>query len=312
MECLACKAEIPDTARFCSECGAPVAAVCTACGAANPPAARFCSECGSRLAGARTAPSAPAAPAASAERRYLSVMFCDLAGSTELSSRLDPEDFGALIRAYQDQVAELMARFGGFIARFLGDGVMAYFGWPKAGEADAEQAIRAALAAVEAISARPVHGEALSVRIGIATGLVVVGDRVDTGEAHEHTAIGETPNRAARLQGLAAPGGIVIDGATHRQTFIHVILPLSKAAIFTVIILNGVWMWNDFFIALVLTTNPNIATLPLGILNFFGVYSTEWGLIFASVVIAALPVVVLYLMMTKRFIAGLTAGSVKG
>jgi raffinose/stachyose/melibiose transport system permease protein len=104
----------------------------------------------------------------------------------------------------------------------------------------------------------------------------------------------------------------VIDGASHFKTFLYVILPLSKAAIFTVIILNGVWMWNDFFIALVLTTTPTVATLPLGILNFFGVYSTEWGLIFASVVIAALPVVLLYLMMTKRFIAGLTAGSVKG
>lgn len=104
----------------------------------------------------------------------------------------------------------------------------------------------------------------------------------------------------------------MIDGASHFRTFIHIVLPLSRAAIFTVIILNGVWMWNDFFIALVLTSNPSTATLPLGILNFFGVYSTEWGLIFASVVIAALPVVVLYLMMTKRFIAGLTAGSVKG
>ena len=104
----------------------------------------------------------------------------------------------------------------------------------------------------------------------------------------------------------------IIDGANQFRTFIHVILPLSKAAIFTVIILNGVWMWNDFFIALVLTTRSDLATLPLGILNFFGVYSTEWGLIFSSVVIAALPVVVLYLLMTKRFIAGLTAGSVKG
>jgi raffinose/stachyose/melibiose transport system permease protein len=104
----------------------------------------------------------------------------------------------------------------------------------------------------------------------------------------------------------------VIDGASQFQTFLRVILPLARAAIFTVIILNGVWMWNDFFVALVLTTRPKVATLPLGILNFFGVYSTEWGLIFASVVIAALPVVVLYLLMTKRFIAGLTAGSVKG
>ena len=89
-------------------------------------------------------------------------------------------------------------------------------------------------------------------------------------------------------------------------------LPLAQPAIFTVMILNGVWMWNDFFIALVLATNEKVATLPLGILNFFGVYSTDWGLIFASVVIAALPVVLLYLMMTRRFIAGMTAGSVKG
>jgi raffinose/stachyose/melibiose transport system permease protein len=103
-----------------------------------------------------------------------------------------------------------------------------------------------------------------------------------------------------------------IDGANQFKTFLYVILPLARAPIFTVIILNGVWIWNDFFIPLVLTTNNSTATLPLGILNFFGVYSTEWGLIFASVVIAALPVVVLYLMMTKRFIAGLTAGGVKG
>lgn len=103
-----------------------------------------------------------------------------------------------------------------------------------------------------------------------------------------------------------------IDGATDFQTFLRVILPLSVAPIFTVMILNGVWIWNDFFIALVLSTNPSVETLPVGILNFFGVYSTEWGLIFASVVISALPVVALYLLMTRRFIAGMTAGSVKG
>jgi ABC-type glycerol-3-phosphate transport system permease component len=104
----------------------------------------------------------------------------------------------------------------------------------------------------------------------------------------------------------------MIDGAGHWNTFRLIVLPLARPAIFTVMILNGVWMWNDFFIALVLATKQSVATLPLGILNFFGVYSTDWGLIFASVVIAALPVVLLYLMMTRRFIAGLTAGSVKG
>jgi raffinose/stachyose/melibiose transport system permease protein len=103
-----------------------------------------------------------------------------------------------------------------------------------------------------------------------------------------------------------------IDGASNFRTFWHIVLPLARPSILTVVILNGVWIWNDFFVALVLTTKPSIATLPLGILNFFGVYSTEWGLIFASVVIAALPVIALYLMMTKQFIAGMTAGSVKG
>lgn len=103
-----------------------------------------------------------------------------------------------------------------------------------------------------------------------------------------------------------------IDGASHLQIFARVVLPLSRPAIFTVVILNGVWIWNDFFVALVLATRPDAHTLPLGILDFFGVYLTEWGLIFASVVISAVPVIVLYLLMTRQFIAGLTAGSVKG
>ncbi len=220
MECLACKAITPDHARFCNECGAPMRVLCTACGATSSPAAKFCSECGSKLSANRPAPSPPVtstAPASSAERRQLSVVFCDLVGSTELSSQLDPEDLGELIRTYQDRVAETIGRFNGFIARFLGDGVLAYFGWPKADEADAEQAVRAALAAAEIVSAKQIRGKALCVRIGIATGLVVVGDRITTGEAQEQTAIGETPNRASRLQALAAPGGIVIDGATRRQ-----------------------------------------------------------------------------------------------
>jgi len=144
-------------------------------------------------------------------------MFCDLVGSTELSSRLDPEDLGALIRTYQGRVAEAIARFDGFIAHYMGDGVLVYFGWPQAGETDAEQAVRAALVVAVAIAATPVGGEALRVRIGIATGLVVVGDRIGTGEAFQQTAIGETPNRAARLQALAGPGGIVIDAVTRTQ-----------------------------------------------------------------------------------------------
>jgi class 3 adenylate cyclase/predicted ATPase len=156
-------------------------------------------------------------PESITERRQLSVMFCDLVGSTELSARLDPEDLGAVIRTYQGRVAEIVARSGGFIAQYLGDGVLIYFGWPEAREADAERAVRAALAVMAAVSGAPVQGERLQVRIGIATGLVVVGERIGTGDAGEQTAIGETPNRAARLQAVAEPNGVVIDDATRQQ-----------------------------------------------------------------------------------------------
>jgi class 3 adenylate cyclase/tetratricopeptide (TPR) repeat protein len=151
-----------------------------------------------------------------AERRQLSVLFCVLVGSIELAARLDPEDFGTLQAAYQRLVAEAVARCDGFIAKYLGDGLLVYFGWPRASEANAEQALHAALAVAEAVALAPIGGEALRVRIGVATGLVVVGDRVRIGEAWEQTTIGETPNRAARLQALAEPGRIVIDDATRR------------------------------------------------------------------------------------------------
>src|SRR6516165_5429623 len=151
-----------------------------------------------------------------AERRQLSVMFCDLIGSTALSSRLDPEELSALIRDYQARVSTTIARFGGFIARYVGDGVLTYFGWPKAHEANAERAVRAARAVIDAIRA-PILTESLQVRIGIATGLVVVGEPIGTGEARQQTAIGETPNLAARLQSLAGPNAIVIDAVTHQQ-----------------------------------------------------------------------------------------------
>ncbi len=156
------------------------------------------------------------AAAGTGERRQLTVMFCDVVGSTALSTRLDPEDLSKLIRSYQACVATTIARFGGFIARYVGDGVLIYFGWPEAGEGDAEQAVRAALAVVDAIDTSPSLTEPTQVRIGIATGLVVVGEPIGTGEARQQTAIGETPNVAARMQALAGPNGVVIDGATRR------------------------------------------------------------------------------------------------
>ena len=168
-----------ESARFCNECGAPATTLC-ACGAANPATAKYCSECGIELRAAPAARASPPSPAAAsatpAERRPLTVMFCDLVSSTELSVRLDPEDLSALLKAYQGRVAETIVRFDGFIAKYMGDGVLVYFGWPRAGEADAEQAVRAALAIVETVSAAPIKGEALRVRIGIATGLTIVGE----------------------------------------------------------------------------------------------------------------------------------------
>ena len=152
-----------------------------------------------------------------AERRRISVMFCDVVGFTTLSSHLDPEDLSEVIRAYQACVARTIARFDGFIARYVGDGVLIYFGWPEARETDAERAVRAALAVITEIGRAPISREKVRVRIGIATGLVVVGEPIGTGEARQQTAIGETPNLAARLQGLAGPDSVVIDAATRRQ-----------------------------------------------------------------------------------------------
>src|SRR3954469_15703508 len=152
-----------------------------------------------------------------AERRPLSVMFCDLVGSTALSARLDPEDLRKVIRAYQARVVATIQQFNGFIARYVGDGVLIYFGWPQAHETDAARAVRAGLAVAAAVGETQVGGEPLQVRIGIATGLVVIGEPIGAGDSRQQTAVGETPNRAARLQSLAGPGQVVIDAATRRQ-----------------------------------------------------------------------------------------------
>jgi predicted ATPase/class 3 adenylate cyclase len=157
--------------------------------------------------------STEAAEPSVAERRHLTVMFCDLVGSTALSSRLDPEELGDILRSYRDAVGAQVVRFDGHVAQYLGDGVLAYFGWPRAHEHEAERAVRAGLAAIEAINALPSRKDiALAARIGIATGLVVVGEQA----AHDETAIGETPNLAARLQAMAAPHTVVIEAATQR------------------------------------------------------------------------------------------------
>jgi class 3 adenylate cyclase len=159
---------------------------------------------------------APAGTAAEAERRQLTVMFCDLVGSTPLASRFDPEDLREMIGAYHRTVTETVRRFDGFVAKYMGDGVLIYFGYPQAHEDDAERAVRAGLAAIDAVGALP-EPEPLQARVGIATGLVVVGDLIGAGSAQERGVVGETPNLAARLQTLAQPGAVIIGESTRRQ-----------------------------------------------------------------------------------------------
>ena len=183
----------------------------------------------SAIAELSTTPAAPApvaqptthAPAPSsqdaAERRQLTVMFCDLVGSTAMSARLDPEDMREVISAYHRCCSELIERNGGFVAKYMGDGVLAYFGYPQAHEHDAERAVRAGLAIVYAApKLEIVAGAPLHVRVGIATGLVVVGDLIGSGEAQERGIVGDTPNLAARLQSIAEPDTVVIAEGTRR------------------------------------------------------------------------------------------------
>jgi class 3 adenylate cyclase len=152
-----------------------------------------------------------------AERRQLTVLFCDLVGSTELARRLDPEDLREVMRAYQAACADVISRFEGHLARFLGDGVLAYFGWPGAHEDDAERAVRAGLQLIEDVARLQDRAEArLQARVGVATGHVVVGDLISEGASEKDAVSGECPNLAARLQALAAPGSVVISTATRR------------------------------------------------------------------------------------------------
>src|SRR4029450_5753159 len=241
MQCPSCGFDNREGAKFCNECGAPLALRCASCGSENPSGAKFCSQCGTALSGAgapasaksrmrkgaqrpgraprssrpsATAPSRPASP--EAERRQLTVMFCDLVGSTALSEQLDPEELREVIRAYQATCAEIISHFEGHIAQYLGDGLLVYFGYPVAHEDDAQRAVRAGIEIIaemrkpQARLPRP-----LPVRIGIHTGPVVVGE-IGGGGQRDTLALGETPNIAARLQGLAEPDTVVIRAATQR------------------------------------------------------------------------------------------------
>ena len=156
-------------------------------------------------------------PQDSAERRQVTVMFSDLVGSTALSARMDPEDLREVISAYQKCVAETVGHFGGFVAKYMGDGVLVYFGYPQAHEDDAERAIRAGLALIDAMAAIRLSFPILpQVRVGIATGVVVVGELIGEGSSRERVAVGETLNLAARIQAIASPDSVVVPELTHR------------------------------------------------------------------------------------------------
>ena len=221
MKCPKCQFKNPDGIKFCGDCGTKLDIPCPHCNYPNPPQFKFCGECGKRLA-AETVPTIePQEDVASeAERRQLTVMFCDLVGSTSLSEQLDPEDLREVVRAYQETCGKVIRRFEGHIAQYLGDGLLVYFGYPQAHEDDAQRSARAGLGIVDAITRlnpnfKEQWGVELTVRVGIHTGLVVTGE-VGDGATRERLAMGETPNIAAHLQGEADINSVLVSAATYR------------------------------------------------------------------------------------------------
>src|SRR5262245_7600764 len=201
MDCLHCRHSNRGGAVFCAQCGSRLARRCARCGMALSAAVRFCDGCGTSVADVS---------ALAGERRPVTIMFCDLVDSTALSERIDPEELGDVLRAYHALCGREIVAFGGHVGRLLGDGVLAYFGYPVAQEHDAQAAVRAGLSIVRGM--RDAH-QGIAVRVGIHTGLVVIGE-LGSGQHREWTVMGSTPNIAARLQGLARPNSVVVSGAT--------------------------------------------------------------------------------------------------
>ena len=227
VHCSRCNQQNRPEAQFCSECGAKLEQVCPGCGAQLLVDAKFCDHCGIRLRpveapeetrGSFIAQDSAEASRPEGERRQLTVMFCDLVDSTALSERLDPEDLQAILNEYRAVCAAVIRRFEGNIAQFLGDGLLVYFGYPRAHEDDAQRAARAGLGMIEAITELNTKlprnlGIELAARIGVHTGLVVVGQ---IGKEREAIAVGDTPNIAARLLTIAKPGTVVATISTYR------------------------------------------------------------------------------------------------
>ena len=231
MRCPECSEDNREGRRYCAQCGHSLPLPCAYCRFLNRYGEKFCGGCGKTLStglaqGAHAASDEDTDPphsghtSAPPERRQLTIMFCDLVGSTSLSDRLDPEDWREVLRAYQAASTSFIARFEGYVSRYLGDGILALFGYPQAHEDDAERAVRAGLGIVDAIAALDTRfgkekSVQLGVRVGIATGLVVAGDLIGEQAAEEQAVVGKTPNLAARLQGLADPNSVVIGADTY-------------------------------------------------------------------------------------------------
>src|SRR6516165_10363805 len=222
MRCQNCGIENAAGSRFCNRCGTQLNKRCPKCGSERAPEAIFCSQCGAAIDAAervraveqRGGPAESRSSSLTVERRHLKVLFCDLVGSTEIAARLDPEEWREIVADYHRAAAQAIERFGGHVAQYFGDGVMAYFGYPEAHDNDAERAPRAGLAILEAISRlnQPSTRPELLVRIGIDSGSVVVG----ASAGKDADVFGDTPNIAARVQAAAEPGTVVIPDTTQR------------------------------------------------------------------------------------------------
>ena len=238
MRCASCNYDNPADASFCEGCGGKLELICPTCKLSVSPGARFCKKCGTAIDLTKAAVSSPVsspkaqiivaddsvaskapgvpAPEVAGERRHLTILFCDLVGSTEIAAQLDPEEWRAVVAGYHGAATEAITRYGGYVAKYLGDGVMAYFGWPAAHDNDAERAVRAGLAILDAMTQlnEPRGQIKLVVRIGINSGHVVVGPGAGVGQAVD--AYGDAANIASRVQAAADPETVLIADATQR------------------------------------------------------------------------------------------------
>ncbi len=218
MRCSNCDSDNRKGRKFCRQCGAALQLRCRTCNGENAPGEKFCDECGAPLSKSESPPASEPVPLraleVAGERRHLTILFCDLVGSVTQAAQVDPEEWRATVAGYQRAAAEAITRFGGEVVRYVGDGIMAFFGYPVAHDNDAERAARAGLAILDAIAQlneQPAHAK-LAVRIGVDSGTVVVG----TGGGQAVDAFGDAANIAARVETAAEPGTVMISDATQR------------------------------------------------------------------------------------------------